>query len=91
MHPKNTCSVMAVVLILVTVFAGTAMGQCILTNTSFEIGPSGQRVFAGWEQFGAIGSVSETSHGHQAARISGPNSGDWDLSGFWQTHDAVPG
>jgi hypothetical protein len=91
MHPKKNLPTLALVLILVTAFSGAAAGQCILANPSFEIGPSGMRVFAGWEQFGSIGSVNVTIHGSQAARVSGPNSGSWDLSGFWQSQDGAPG
>lgn len=45
-----------------------ARAQCILANPSFEIEGSGGPVFGGWNQFGIIGSVDETVHGHQANR-----------------------
>ena len=48
-------------------------------------------VFGGWNQFGVVGSVAEAYHGAQAARVSGPNIGGWDVSGFWQRQDCGPG
>ena len=91
MHPKISFYALALVLFLVAAFAGTAAGQCILANPSFEIGESGDRVFGGWEQYGVFGSVNDASHGSMAALVSGPDSGDWDLSAFWQTQDCSPG
>jgi hypothetical protein len=71
--------------------AGSAAGQCILANPSFEIDGSGAAVFGGWNQFGAIGEVPTAYHGGQAARVSGPNNGTWDMSAFWQNQDCEPG
>ncbi|MBU2501224.1 hypothetical protein KJ682_07860 [bacterium] len=71
--------------------ASPAAGQCILSNPSFEIGGTGGSVFGGWEQFGAFGATMMASHGHQAARVSGPDTGDWAVSGYWQAQDCVPG
>ena len=68
-----------------------AAAQCILANPSFELAGSGGPVFGGWNQFGDVGSVAIASHGSQAARVSGPNSGSWNVSGFWQSQDCVPG
>jgi hypothetical protein len=63
----------------------------MLANPSFEIGGAGGTMFAGWNQFGVVGSSSVASHGHFAARASGPNTGNWDVSGFWQGLDSQPG
>ncbi len=68
-----------------------AHGQCILANPSFEINGSGGAVFGGWSQFGQVGRVHVASHGSQAARVSGPDSGGWGVSGFWQRLDSSPG
>jgi hypothetical protein len=65
--------------------------QCILANPSFEIGGTGGQEFGGWYQFGPIGSTSNAPHGAVAARISGPNSGNWDVAGLWQQFDTAPG
>ena len=78
-------------LLLAAVLASRADAQCILANPSFEILGSGGAVFGGWNQFGSIGSVSTSSHGARAARVSGPNTGGWDVSGFWQDQDSAPG
>jgi hypothetical protein len=84
------CLVMA---LLATGLAGPgrALGQCILANPSFEVPGSGGTVFAGWNQFGVVGSSASATHGHAAARVSGPNAGGWDVSAFWQTLDTAPG
>lgn len=71
--------------------ADSASGQCILANPSFEIDGSSGLVLGGWNQFGAVGKVSLASHGRQAARVSGPNNGTWDVSGYWQSQDCLPG
>jgi hypothetical protein len=71
--------------------AGPAVGQCILANPSFELDGSGGSVFGGWNQFGQVGEVAIADHGAQAARVTGPNSGDWDVSGYWQRLDSEPG
>lgn len=65
--------------------------QCILANPSFELHGSASVEFAGWNELGDVGTVSEAAHGFLAARATGPNSGDWGVSGFWQQFDAVPG
>jgi hypothetical protein len=67
-----------------------ARGQCLLVNPSFEIEGSGV-VFAGWNQFGVVGSSTEAVHGSMSARLSGPDTGDWDVSGYWQSFDCSPG
>lgn len=71
--------------------AGEAPAQCLLANPSFELPGSGGAVFGGWNQFGAVGSSPEATHGHAAARVSGPNTGNWDVSAFWQPLDTAPG
>jgi hypothetical protein len=69
----------------------TARAQCILANPSFEVSGSGSEVFGGWNQFGAVGSSTEATHGAVAARVSGPNLGGWDVSAYWQRFDTAPG
>jgi len=81
----------ALILFLTVAAAGPAASQCILANPSFEIAGSGGPVFGGWNQFGVVGSVAEASHGSVAARVTGPNSGDWGVSGFWQAQDSTEG
>jgi len=83
--------VLALVFLLCVGIAGQAFCQCILANPSFEVNGSGGSVFGGWGQFGQFGMVANASHGSQAARLSGPNSGDWDASGYWQRLDSEPG
>ena len=91
MLTKRNIFVLIAVLSLGAALSGSAAGQCILANPSFELPGSGGAVFGGWNQFGAIGAVSNATHGAKAARVSGPDSGNWDVSGFWQSQDCVPG
>ncbi len=35
--------------------------------------------------------MTEASHGSRAARVSGLDTGDWNLSGYWQRMDSEPG
>ena len=91
MRLKNTLPALALFLSLGLLITGQADGQCILANPSFEIDGSGGPVLGGWNQFGVVGAVSEANHGSQAARVSGPNYGGWDVSGYWQSQDCVPG
>jgi hypothetical protein len=65
--------------------------QCILANPSFELPGSGGATFGGWNQFGSVGSSEDATHGFRAARVSGPNAGGWDVSGYWQRLDTAPG
>ena len=83
--------VLALAFLLGAGVAGEASGQCILTNPSFEIDGSGGPVFGGWGQFGQFGETSIATHGSQAARVSGPNNGSWDVSAYWQRLDSQPG
>jgi len=75
----------------VSLASDEAGAQCIISNPSFEVGGSGAQVFGGWNQFGAVGSVSNAPHGSFAARTTGSNLGGWDLSAFWQQFDTAPG
>ncbi len=84
-------AVFPLILILLTTAAAPAAAQCILANPSFEVGGSGGAVFGGWNQFGVVGSASDAHHGQVAARVSGPNWGGWDVSGYWQAMDCDPG
>jgi hypothetical protein len=68
-----------------------ALGQCLLANPSFEISGTGAFVFAGWNQVGAVGASTSATHGARAARVSGPNTGDWDVSAYWQRLETSPG
>ncbi|MBI5168387.1 MAG: hypothetical protein HZA61_02765 [Candidatus Eisenbacteria bacterium] len=68
-----------------------ARAQCMLANPSFEIAGQSGAVFGGWSQFGSTGSVTTAKHGRVAARVSGPNTGNWDISGYWQAQASVPG
>lgn len=72
-------------------YCDVALGQCMLANPSFELAGSGGATFAGWNQFGSVGSSTDATHGFDAARVSGPGLGGWDVSGFWQRLDSGPG
>jgi hypothetical protein len=63
----------------------------MLANPSFELSGSGGATFGGWNQFGTVGSSSQTTHGARSARVSGPNTGGWDVSAYWQRLDTEPG
>ncbi len=91
MSPKPIHAALIIILVLAAILAGRAPAQCILANPSFEIDGSGGAVLGGWNQFGVVGSVTDSTHGAQAARVSGPNWGGWDVSGYWQEQDCVPG
>jgi hypothetical protein len=73
--------------------AGSRNGiaQCILTNPSFEFGEEGSDNFAGWGQFGVVGTSANATHGSVSAVVKGPNWGGWDVSGYWQRFDTAPG
>lgn len=91
MHPKRMLAMLPLSLAVVALVHGPTYGQCILANPSFEIGGSAGAVFGGWNQFGVVGSVPDAIHGARAARVSGPNQGGWDVSGYWQPLDCAPG
>ena len=91
--PAKRLASLPVLLVLLGALAlpDRAQAQCLLMNPSFEIAGSSGAVFGGWNQFGAVGSSSAASHGSVAARVSGPNTGNWDVSGYWQGLDSSPG
>jgi len=68
-----------------------AYAECMIANPSFEMSGSGGQTFAAWNQFGVSGASSLATHGQLAARVTGPNSGTWAVSGFWQAVDSAPG
>jgi len=84
------CVLIALALPLIAPARDTA-AQCLLANPSFEISGSSGAVFGGWYQFGAVGSSTTAIHGARSARVSGPNTGTWDVSGYWQEFDSAPG
>jgi hypothetical protein len=68
-----------------------ARAQCMLANPSFETpGTSGVR-FQGWNQFGVVSLTPLCSHGATAAIVRGPDTGTWNVSGYWQRLDTQPG
>lgn len=87
---NNRIRVFLLAVSILAASAPAAFTQCLLANPSFEIAGSGV-VFAGWNQFGQVGSTAEAVHGSVAARLSGPNTGNWDVSGYWQPFDCDPG
>jgi len=84
----RTLSIALGVCLLAALGAGSASAQCILANPSFEIGSPTP---GGWNQFGSVGFTSNASHGALGARVSGPNTGIWGVSGYWQRFDSAPG
>ncbi len=66
---------------------------CLVENPSFELaGAEPGQVFAGWCNFGQVGvTLDIAAHGGQSATASGPGTGGWDVSGYWQPFDAAPG
>ena len=91
MNSRPSSMVIGVLLMVGAVFVAPVQAQCILANPSFEILDAGAPIFSGWNQFGVVGSTSPLVHGEHAAKVTGPNSGGWNVSAFWQSHDAVPG
>lgn len=91
--PRNrTLAALALALLLPLADGGTtASAQCMLANPSFEIAGQSGAVFGGWNQFGPVGSVTTALHGATAARVSGPNTGGWDMAGFWQAQTSAAG
>jgi len=82
---------LSLTLLLLALPLSNLSAQCILVNPSFEVSGSGGQVFGGWNQFGNIGSTTFASHGSVAARVTGPDWGGWDVSGYWQQQDSSPG
>lgn len=81
----------ACALALLLALPPAARAACMLANPSFEIAGQSGLVFGGWEQFGSVGSSTAAVHGALAARVSGPNTGGWDISAYWQAQDSAPG
>lgn len=71
--------------------AAPAAAQCMLANPSFEIAGGAGQPFAGWNNFGPVASTTIASHGQRAARLTGPNTGNWDVAGVWQPQTTSPG
>jgi hypothetical protein len=90
MHPDRVLLALGFFLGFAAAARG-ASGQCVLANPSFEISGASGLVFAGWNQVGAVGAAAIATHGARSARVSGPNTGDWDVSAFWQRLDTSPG
>ncbi len=90
MKSKFIFAILVVFALATTVGWGHA-AQCMLANPSFEHPGTGGAIFAGWNQFGIVGSSATATHGKVSAKVSGPNSGVWDVSGYWQAQDCVPG
>ncbi len=88
---RRTLSVIISTLSLLFIITAHISGQCIIANPSFEISGSAGEVFGGWNQTGSVGSASNAPHGFMAAKVTGPNLGGWDVSGYWQQFDASPG
>jgi len=87
---QRTCGFLA--LLGVAYHVAAAAGQCQVANPSFELLGYGGQVFLSWNQINTVQeSTSFTAHGQLAARLQGPNSGDWDVSGVWQALDTAPG
>jgi len=69
-----------------------AWSLCQLANPSFEHAGQRGNAFAGWYQLGTVSDSSDmVSHGHVAAKVRGPSSVNWDVSGVWQRLAAGPG
>lgn len=91
MSPRRLTVALVLAAVASAGLAGRVHAQCLLANPSFEIGGQSGAVFGGWIEFGSVGSVSGALHGARAARVSGPNSGGWDVSGFWQAQTSAAG
>ena len=89
--PRTAVRIALALVLTGALAAAEARAQCMLANPSFEIGGQSGAVFGGWNQFGSVGSSTSAVHGSRAARVSGPNTGGWDLSGYWQAQDSAPG
>lgn len=88
----RTPSRLALALLLIVLLAPRpARAQCILANPSFEMLGTGGVVFNGWNQFGSVGAAGGAVHGARAARVSGPDTGSWGTSGYWQPFDTESG
>lgn len=88
---RHGIALSAVLLQLCLVFPFVLQSQVIPANPSFEITDSGDNNFTGWNQFGVTGSSTLAVHGSLAAKVSGQNSGDLNVSGYWQLLEGEPG
>jgi hypothetical protein len=92
MHRRvRSAGLLALLLALVVAPRPAAGAECILANPSFELPGSSGATFGGWNQFGSVGSSTRAIHGAKSARVSGPNTGVWDVSGYWQNLVTAPG
>jgi len=89
----HTRSPLTVFLFVACAVAGArgAAAQCTPMNPSFEIAGSSGNNFAGWNQYGTVGTSTGAIHGSVAARVSGLNNGTWDFSRYWQQIACDPG
>ncbi len=85
------CASITLLFLIASGIGQTSLAQCIFSNPSFEVGGSGGAVFGGWNQFGVVGTSPSATHGSAAARVTGPDWGGWDVSGYWQAMDSAPG
>ena len=96
-RPKLICllSIVSVAALVLTHHAGavTCDAWCLVENPSFDIpGDEPGQVLAGWCGFGQVGVTSAlTEHGGRSATAAGPDTGGWDVSGYWQPFEAAPG
>lgn len=91
MRPSTRLLAMVMMLALSLAAGGAASAQCMLANPSFELLGSAGQVFGGWNQFGPVSQSANATHGTRSARVSGPNTGSFDVAGYWQNLDCVPG
>jgi len=67
-------------------------GECQLANPSFEFSGTSGQTFAGWLDIGSVSASSVVvTHGQLSAMLSGPDEGDWAMSGVGQFLDTFPG
>ncbi len=79
-------------LLLLVCLSRQAAGQCQLANPSFELSGGSGSTFAGWGDVNSVSaSTTMVSHGHVSARMSGPDTGNWGVSGVAQALDTSPG
>jgi len=89
MSPRRIALFVAIPLLSAIVAVG-AGAQCLLANPSFEVAGAGT-AFGGWSSFGPVAASTNAPHGHRAARVWGPDTGTWNVSGVWQGLDTAPG
>ncbi|MHC4100882.1 MAG: hypothetical protein ACYS15_13270 [Planctomycetota bacterium] len=93
--PISAALIIVVPVLALTQGAGTLTcdAWCLVENPSFELASDvPEDEFAGWCNFGLVGMTSAlTEHGNQSATATGPNTGGWDVSGYWQPFEAAPG